>query len=110
VIGVALALGTQDAAATVRHAVVIGANDGGGTLEPLRYAEADAERLGSLLVELGDFDDSMVTVLFRPTEDQLRQALADHAAIGEKYDDDLFLFYYSGHADASGLRLGDVRF
>ncbi|MEQ1568271.1 MAG: caspase family protein [Myxococcota bacterium] len=105
-----LALLTVEALATVRHAVVVGANDGGGVLEPLRYAETDAERVGSLLVELGDFDDSMVTVLFRPSADELRAALADHAAIAERYDDDLFLFYYSGHADASGLRMGDERF
>ncbi|MEQ1504060.1 MAG: caspase family protein [Myxococcota bacterium] len=97
-------------AAPVRHAVVIGANDGGGVLEPLRYAETDAERVGSVLVELGEFDDQLVTVLFRPTEGDLRAALAKHAAIAEQYDEDLFLFYYSGHADASGLRLGDERY
>lgn len=104
------ALAAAAHALTVRHALVIGANDGGGTLEPLRYAEADAERFASLLVELGDFDEQLVTVLFRPSEEQLRAALAQHRAIAEKYDDDLFLFYYSGHADASGLRLGDDRF
>lgn len=109
-IALALAVVLPSSAATVRHAIVIGANDGGGVLEPLRYAEADAERVGSLLVELGDFDEESVTVLFRPTEAEVRAALAKHAAIAETYDDDLFLFYYSGHADASGLRLGDERF
>lgn len=108
IVGIALLL--PSAAATVRHAIVVGANDGGGVLEPLRYAEADAERVGSLLVELGDFDEESVTVLFRPTEAEVRAALAKHAAIAETYDEDLFLFYYSGHADASGLRLGDDRF
>jgi hypothetical protein len=63
-----------------------------------------------VLVELGDFDDELVTVLFRPTETALREALAAHAAIAEEYPDDLFLFYYSGHADAQGLRLGDERY
>jgi hypothetical protein len=99
------ALGAQ-----VRHAVVVGANDGGGVLEPLRYAETDAERMGSMLVELGEFDEQLVTVLFRPTEAELRAALARHAAIAETYEQDLFLFYYSGHADGSGLRMGDERF
>lgn len=97
-------------AGQVRHAVVVGANDGGGVLEPLHYAESDAQRMGEVLVELGDFDEELVTVLYRPSEEQLREALAAHAAIAEKYDDDLFLFYYSGHADASGLRLGDDRY
>lgn len=97
-------------AGVVRHALVVGANDGGGVLEPLRYAESDAERMGSVLVELGGFDDQLVTVLFRPSEAELRTALARHAAVAEKYDDDLFLFYYSGHADGSALRLGDERY
>jgi hypothetical protein len=90
----------------VRHAVIVGANDGGGVLQPLKYAETDAQSLGSLLVELGGFDDSLVTVLYAPTADQLREALAAHAAIAQQYPDDLFVFYYSGHADANGLRLG----
>ncbi|MEZ4238669.1 MAG: caspase family protein [Myxococcota bacterium] len=108
----ALAVGLTVAAQAgqVRHALVVGANDGGGVLEPLRYAESDAERMARVLVELGDFDDQLVTVLFRPTADQLRKALAQHAAIAEQYDDDLFLFYYSGHADGTGLRLGDQRY
>ncbi|MBX2803331.1 MAG: caspase family protein [Myxococcales bacterium] len=97
-------------AGTVRHALVVGANDGGGVLEPLRYAEGDALRMANVLVELGEFDDSLVTVLYRPTQEALRVALARHARIAEEYEDDLFLFYYSGHADGAGLRMGDDRY
>lgn len=97
-------------AGQVRHAVVIGANLGGGVLEPLRYAERDAEQVGSVLVELGDFDEELVTVLYAPGEDELRRTLAEHAAIAEQYEDDLFVFYYSGHADAQGLRLDSERY
>lgn len=97
-------------AGTVRHALVVGANDGGGVLEALRYAESDAERVASVLVDLGDFDEHLVTVLYRPSQEELRLALAQHASIAETYEDDLFLFYYSGHADGAGLRLGDDRF
>lgn len=97
-------------AASVRHALVVGVNDGGGVLEPLRYAERDAEKFADVLVELGDFDEQLVTVLYAPTAEQLRHALARHAAVAEQYDDDLFLFYYSGHADGQGLRLGSDRY
>ncbi len=97
-------------AGTVRHALVVGANDGGGVLEPLRYAESDAEKMANVLVELGEFDEQLVTVLYRPSQELLRRALARHASIAEQYEDDLFLFYYSGHADGSGLRLGDERY
>lgn len=105
-----IALLATAAAGTVRHALVVGANDGGGVLAPLRYAETDAERMGSLLTELGEFDDELVTVLYQPSEAELRTALARHAAIAEQWPDDLFVFYYSGHADAVGLRLGDERY
>jgi hypothetical protein len=66
--------------------------------------------MGDLFVELGEFDDELVTVLYRPTQEALREALAKHAAIAEQWPDDLFVFYYSGHADAQGLRLGDDRY
>lgn len=96
--------------APVRHALIVGANDGGGVLETLRYAERDAEKFADVLVELGDFDEQLVTVMYAPTPDQLREALARHAAISEQYEEDLFVFYYSGHADAQGLRLGSHRY
>jgi hypothetical protein len=97
-------------AGQVRHAIVVGANDGGGVLEPLRYAERDAEQMGNLLLELGGFDEQSVTVLYAPSDAVLRRALAQHANLSEQYEDDLFLFYYSGHADAQGLRLGNERY
>ncbi len=94
----------------VRHALVVGANDGGGVLEPLQYAERDAEKVADLFVELGQFDEDLVTVLYSPSENELRTALARHAALAEDYSEDLFVFYYSGHADGNGLRIGDDRY
>ena len=104
---ITLLLTTLAYAEPVRHAVIVGANDGGGVLEPLKYAENDAQGVAELLVELGGFDEHLVTVLYSPTADDLRRALAAHAAVADAYPEDLFVFYYSGHADASGLRLGE---
>lgn len=92
--------------APVRHALVIGANDGGGTLQPLRYAERDAEQIVDVLTELGGFREDRVTVLYQPDRATVQAALAHHAALAEAAPDDLFVLYYSGHADAQGLRLG----
>lgn len=100
------ALAPQAEAAALRHALIVGANEGGGALEPLRYAESDAQRMAEVLVELGGFDPAYVTVLYAPTAEQLKAALHDHAGYAGNFDDDLFLLYYSGHADAKGLRLG----
>ncbi len=94
------------AAGVLRHALIVGANQGGGNLEPLRYAELDAERVANVLVELGGYDPAHVTVLYGPDAVELRAALHAHAMVAGAFDDDLFTFYYSGHADARGLRIG----
>lgn len=94
-------------ATVLRHAVVVGANVGGSGLEPLRYAETDAQRFGDILVELGGFDPVYVTVLYAPSQAELQATLKAHGETAASFDDDLFLFYYSGHADARGLRLGN---
>ncbi|MDP2312248.1 MAG: caspase family protein [Pseudomonadota bacterium] len=94
------------AAGVLRHALIVGANQGGGNLEPLRYAELDAERVANVLVELGGYDPAHVTVLYGPSAVELKEALHAHAMVAGAFDDDLFTFYYSGHADARGLRIG----
>src|SRR5262245_48209002 len=93
-------------AGVLRHALIVGANEGGGTLDPLRYAELDAQRMSETLTEIGGFDPAHVTVLYAPSAGELRDAIHAHADIAGSFDEDLFLFYYSGHADARGLRLG----
>lgn len=101
-----LLLVSAAAAAVLRHAVVVGANDGGGSLEPLRYAELDAQRFAEVMVDLGGFDPANITVLYAPSRDELEATLHVHAGISAAAGEDLFVFYYSGHADARGLRLG----
>lgn len=93
-------------AAVLRHALVVGANVGGSGLEPLRYAEEDARRFSEVLVELGEFEPVYITVLYSPTAAELDAAIRAHADVASGFDEDLFLFYYSGHADAQGLRIG----
>lgn len=92
-------------AGILRHALIVGANDGGGTLDPLRYAEMDAQRVSDVLLELGGFDPADITVLYAPTPAELKDALHQHADAAARAPDDMFIFYYSGHADVRGLRL-----
>jgi hypothetical protein len=89
----------------VRRALVVGTNDGGGELEPLRYAEQDAVKFADVLTELGSFGAGEVQVLLGPDVAALDLALAEIAEALEGSGESLFLFYYSGHADAQGLRL-----
>lgn len=101
----ALAL-SAPANAALRHAVVVGSNRGSSGLEPLEYAEDDAGRFADVLVELGGFDPQKVTVLRGADRKAIENAIGEHAALAAREPDDFFVFYYSGHADQTGLRIG----
>jgi antitoxin component YwqK of YwqJK toxin-antitoxin module len=101
----ALAL-SAPANAALRHAVVVGSNRGSAGLEPLAYAEDDAGRFADVLVELGGFDPQQVTVLRGADRKAIENAIGAHAALAAGDPDDFFVFYYSGHADQTGLRIG----
>ena len=105
----AAAAGPAGGPAVLRHALLVGVNDGGEGMEPLRYANDDAGRVAEVLQELGGFSPDRVTVLRDPDRDELQAALREHSRWSAAHGEDLFLFYYSGHADAQGLRMGDER-
>ncbi len=92
------------------YALVVGSNRGGAGQATLSFAERDAERMADLLVELGRTPRERVTVLRQPSTrelelalSELEQTLAKHAAQGEPSQ---VVFYYSGHARARALSLG----
>ncbi|HSN28201.1 MAG TPA: caspase family protein, partial [Kofleriaceae bacterium] len=72
----------------------------------------DARRVGSLLAELGGYSPDTIDVLVHPTPDELRDRLAKLAvrvasdqAAGRQ---SRVFFYYSGHARAAAIDLGDT--
>lgn len=81
-----------------RIALVVGQGRGLPNEAPLRYAELDAERIGTVLEELGDF--SLVIRVSSPSAAELEARLAALPAQPE-----LLLFYYSGHAGRGDLHL-----
>jgi len=93
------------------YAIVVGSNDGGPGQDTLRYAEDDARRVATVLRELGGYARDHVRMVLAPTPDTLRDAIDDVAADLERDQAagrrSLVFFYYSGHARASGLSLGD---
>src|SRR5712692_10064340 len=97
------------AAAEERLAVLAGANIGSAEDEPLRYAEADANRFRDLLVELGDIRPDRAIVALGGSPEQLVQALIEArgraAEIQRSGRRVVLLFYYSGHGDEDGLHL-----
>ncbi|HFE44982.1 MAG TPA: caspase family protein, partial [Nannocystis exedens] len=96
---------------TRRIAFVIGVNDGGHERERLRYAGSDAKALSKVLSELGGVTHENRLVLDDPDVPGLRRGFETIAikvraarARGERVE---LLFYYSGHSDESGLRIGE---
>lgn len=92
-----------------RFALLVGNNLGGPDLDTLRHAEKDARRMADVLTRLSGFDPADVTLLAGVDSAGLEKAFGEMrsrvSAPGAGLDA-LFLFYYSGHSDRAGLRLG----
>jgi len=93
------------------YAVLVGSNQAGPGQQALQWAVRDAERVQQVLVELGGFDAADIQLVEDPTPAELLGVLNSTAALlgahAAQDEDTLFLFYYSGHAKAQGLELGD---
>lgn len=100
-------------AGTKRVAVVVGNNTGNDGLQPLRYAEIDAAKVGRVLAELGGVAQSDLFLLQGKDLATLESTLARAKAKVTEYqrtDRVVLLFYYSGHSDGLALELGRERF
>jgi len=109
----ALAAGPAHAR-TRRLAVLVGSSLGGDAARELRYSEADARKLGSVLVELGNVAPEDLIVLEGPSLSRARQAFAAARAQVARWRRDpadrvVLLFYFSGHSDGVALELGRDR-
>jgi hypothetical protein len=110
-LGLALAFGHDAFAGELRRfAVVVGANNGGGERELLRYAVDDAQSVASVLQELGGVRPSDTVFLEDPTWLELDSAFVavtaavrDARRAGARAE---LVLYYSGHSDETGLKLG----
>jgi len=97
----------------VRYAVIIGNNEGAVGEAKLRYAERDATRVHEVLRTLGGFHEEDTVVLLGRDRDTIQRVLiAINARIrsaSRGADQAVLLVYYSGHADADALHVGDER-
>jgi len=96
------------AARAERFAVVIGNNEGDESDELLRWAEHDASRTRSLLIDLGDIPSERAVLLLGKSASEVRAALAELrrriAALSRESEATVFV-YYSGHGDVDSLHL-----
>ena len=96
-----------------RYALLIGQNDGGAEVEPLKYAQLDARKFADILIQLADFAPDNVINLYDTDSTHLQQqidTIASRLNADPRHDDALFLLYYSGHADGQSLLLGKTRY
>lgn len=92
-----------------RFAVVATAGEAAGQT-PLRYVDADAERVLGVLGELGGIDGSRVLRVRNATPATLRVALATAESALRGDPEAVLVVYFSGHAEERGLLLGNDRF
>lgn len=94
-----------------RYALIVGCNSGGDSVAGLHFAENDAREFSDILQKLGGFEPAGVHTLLGADSIGLARRLAMmDTLIRTDKDPGLFVFYYSGHADAENLFLGNQRF
>jgi hypothetical protein len=106
----ALLIGGAAGATVERYAVIVGNDVGRGDEITLRYAEKDATRVYDVLKDLGGFRPEMMVLLRREDAATIRRALIamnDRIRAAPAGTEVVLLVYYSGHADAGALHLGD---
>ena len=97
-----------------RYCLGIGSNFGGKGLDTLQYAGSDAKTFSRVMIEMGGVKMEDAQSLNNPSPASLDEAfsalrkkvIADHANQGRSE----VVLYYSGHADARGLLLGESSF
>ena len=93
-----------------RYVIAVSANYGGEGRPVLRYAESDAKSFAKVLGEMGGVQSGNVILVKEPGVaglqkhfDGLDSKIAQNKNSSGRNE---VLFYYSGHADEKGLRLG----
>ncbi len=107
-------LAPAGAAADVeRFAVLVGNNRGDADEVKLRYAEADADKMRGVLLELSGFRHENVILMQGADAVRVRQTIV---ALNQRIrglagtSQSVLVVYYSGHADAESLHLGGTSF
>jgi hypothetical protein len=106
-----LAVIQPPAAAADSYAIIVGSNRGGRGQAALHYAEEDARRVADVLISLGGYPSQQVERVTQPKAAELRAAIERVRAriepLAARGIQARFFFYYSGHARADALNLGN---
>jgi hypothetical protein len=93
-----------------RYAVLAGNSHGGPGFSPLKYVKKDLESVKSILIDHCSFSSENILVLYNKSQREIENGIDSIQHKLKADTNDLFLFYYSGHADAQSLKLGKSEF
>lgn len=99
-----------------RYALAVGSNFGGTDRVTLRYAISDAQNFARVMETLGGVYSSDLLLLEQPTLIALEDALEDLRHQVDSYSEEeagsrtQVMVYFSGHANETGLLLGEELF
>lgn len=99
-----------NAAHAARFALLVGNGSGGPDVSKLRYVKNDLTSLATILTDYCGFDKERIILLQDKSPDDLYSALANLRTQLPSSEDNLLLFYYTGHADQNYLKMGTDRF
>jgi hypothetical protein len=112
--GLAFSAGSVFATTEVRrYALAVGSNYWGPERHTLRYAVSDAESFARVMETLGGVDSSDLIQLSQPSLIQLEDALEDlrhRIEDSPRSERTQVMVYFSGHANETGLLLGEEVF
>ena len=86
-----------------RVALIVSNDTGLSDDAPLKYTSADADRIADVLTELGEFQRADVHRMSGKSAAEVLSKLDQLALASSRWK--TFFFFYSGHADASALRM-----
>lgn len=89
-----------------RYALLVGNNSGGSGLAQLKYVKNDLKELQQVLTSNCNFSSENITELYNNSPEQLALALKRYQKHLSLKKSDVFLFYYSGHANHNDLLMG----
>lgn len=93
-----------------RYALLVGNSLSPGGYAQLKYVQNDLRSLKEILGDFCGFDRQRIVTLYNGTSDDLQQSLRAIAGRMAGGNNDMFLLYYSGHAEADGLKMGGSDF
>jgi hypothetical protein len=96
-----------------RYALLVGNSSARGNYAQLKYVQNDLLSLKEILSGFCGFNNRHIVTLYNGTPEELDRSLreiADMMTAAGGAKDNMFLFYYSGHADQASLKMGDTSY